>query len=459
MSPTALMKRWCTTMNKSKKYNYVIIGNSAGGINAAEAIREVDRDGSLAIVSDEAFHAYSRPMIADYLAGKCSLEKMLYRPADYYEKNSLQVIQGIKVLKLDIAAQSIQLENGETISWERLLLATGGQPIIPSIQGINHRGVFSFITLNDAKSIRNYIDQRVQQAVVIGGGLIGVSVTEALAELGIKVVIVEMKERLLNTMLDVETSIMVEAKLAKAGIKMLTGHTVVGIDGSAEIPVTGVITGDGTVIPCQMVIVAIGVQPRAGLAAEAGLKVGRGIIVDRNMATSAPGVYACGDASEAFDFIFRQNRLTPVWPNACLGGRVAGFNMAGVTTEYPGGTSMNSLKYFGLSIVSAGTVIPLDESYEVLSSKWESNYRKIVLKDGLIAGMLFVGDIEKAGIVYNLMKNRVKVDAFKRALLDDDFSLTCLPDEIWRPSIEVPSWLADIPVTASVLSEEMAGGD
>jgi NAD(P)H-nitrite reductase large subunit len=157
------------------------------------------------------------------------------------------------------------------------------------------------------------------------------------------------------------------------------------------------------------------------------------------MATSNPDVFAGGDVAEAYDFIYGENRLTPIWPNAYMGGRVAGFNMAGVSTEYSGGTAMNSLKYFGLAVVSAGMVDPPDGSYEVISNKRDHVYKKLVLKDGLIAGMVFADDIEKSGIVFGLMKERVKVDGFKQALVADDFGLTSLPEEMWRARLGIPA--------------------
>jgi NAD(P)H-nitrite reductase large subunit len=185
--------------------------------------------------------------------------------------------------------------------------------------------------------------------------------------------------------------------------------------------------------------VAIGVRPRLDLAIGTGIKVNRGIVVDRRMATSNPEVFACGDVVEAHDFIYGENRLTPIWPNAYMGGRVAGFNMAGVPTEYSGGTAMNSLKYFGLAVASAGMVNPPDDSYEVISNRYDHMYKKVVLKDGLVVGMVFAGDIEKSGVVFSLMKDRVEVERFKQALVAEDFSLASLPEEMWRARLGMPT--------------------
>ncbi|MBA7580819.1 NADH-dependent phenylglyoxylate dehydrogenase subunit epsilon [subsurface metagenome] len=168
------------------------------------------------------------------------------------------------------------------------------------------------------------------------------------------------------------------------------------------------------------------------------VKTNRGIIVDRRMKTSMTDVYACGDVAEAYDFVFGENRVTPVWPNAYVGGRIAGQNMAGTKAEYEGGTAMNSLKYFGINIVSAGMVSPPDKSYEVIIQRGDGIYKKVILKDGLITGLVFAGDIEKSGIIYNLMKDKVRVDGFKEELVSDDFGLASLPEEIWRARLAVP---------------------
>ena len=424
---------------KIEKVKYLIIGNSAGGISAAEAIREVDQRGSLAIISDEPYPAYSRPLISEYLAIRCPLTRMLFRPSDFYEKNAIHTYLGRRVERLDVHEHTVDLKDGKRIAWKKLLLATGGLPILPKIKGIGLKGVFTFTTLDDAKAIDHYLEGATR-AVVIGGGLIGISVTEALVKREVEVTIVEMKETILNTILDAETSALEVETLKQSGVSVITGHTVAEVSSNSPkgTAVSKVTLDNGNRIPGDMVIVAIGVQPRTELTIGTGIKVNRGIIVDRYMATSSPDVYACGDVAEAYDFVHGENRLTPIWPNAYLGGRIAGFNMAGAPTEYNGGTAMNSLNYFGLVAVSAGMVTPPDDSYEVLSAKYDHTYKKVILKDGLVMGMVFAGDIEKSGIIFGLMKDRVNVDGFKQALIADNFGLASLPEEIWRPRLEAP---------------------
>ena len=434
---------------------YLIIGNSAGGIGAAEAIREMDAQGSIIIVSDEPYPAYSRPLIAEHLAEGCSLERMLYRPAGFYERNGISTILDQKAVSLDLDGHTLTLDSGSTISWQKLLLATGGLPIVPPIKGGQKEGVFTFATLDDARAIDRYLS-KAARVVVIGGGLIGVSVTEALVKRGARVTIVEMKDRVLNTILDEEISALAAGALQQAGVEIITDHVVAEINGRGG-RVHGVTLDNNVRIPCDMVIFAIGVRPRTELANGSGIKVNRGIVIDRYMATSHPDVYACGDAAEAYDIPYGECRLTPIWPNAYIGGRTAGFNMAGQPAEYPGGMAMNSLKYFGLNVVSAGMVTPPDDSCEVITTNQNGIYRKIILKNGFVLGLLFSGDIEKSGIIRNLIMNRVNVEDFKSALVADDFGLASLPGDLWRPEMEVPAGAVISPVTEEEPVEALAG--
>ncbi|MDP6221472.1 MAG: FAD-dependent oxidoreductase [Dehalococcoidales bacterium] len=437
-------------MTEIAKVKYLIIGNSAGGIGAAEAIREVDRTGTMTILSDEPYPAYSRPLISKYLAEKRPLGKMLFRPTDFYKQNNIQTLLGSNAQKLNITEHTIEIEGGKKIAWEKLLLATGGSPVIPKIAGLERKGVFTFITLDDAKTINRFLNQLPQgtiRAVVIGGGLIGVSVTEALVKRGVQVAIVEMKDWILNTMLDKETATIVAKTLRQAGVNIITGHTAIKITSDLTGAADGVTLDDNQSLPAELVISASGVKPRTDLVIGTRIKINRGIVVDHHMTTSVPDIYACGDVAEIYDFIYEETRVTPIWPSAYIGGRICGFNMANVPKEYPESTAMNSLNYFGLDVVSAGmcsppTIIskgrqadPPNNSYEVLTSQSNHTHRRIVLKNGRVVGLVFIGNVEKSGIIHNLIKERINVSRFKRELLADDLSLATLPREIWQPHL------------------------
>jgi NAD(P)H-nitrite reductase large subunit len=430
---------------------YLIIGNSAGGIGAAEAIRQVDKEGALTIVSEEPYPAYSRPAISKYLAGERTFEGILFRPLNFYEQNNILFLPGKKVTRLELDGRTAWLEDNEQIVWEKLLLAVGGKPIFPKMKGSDKRGVFTFANLDDAKAVDRFLDN-ARKAVVIGGGLIGISVTEALVKRGVEVIVVEMKERILNTILDQQASLMAEEVLKQAGVEIITSHTVVEITGRRT--VKEVILDNGDTMPCDLVVVAIGVSPRPELALDAKLKVNRGIVVDHHMATNHPDVYACGDVAEAYDFVYEENRLTPIWPNAYIGGRVAGYNMAGISAKYPGDTAMNSLNYFGIDITSAGMpTAPNDDGYEVISKQESSTYQKVIMKDNFIVGMISVGNIEKSGIIFGLMRDRVNVEGFKQSLLADNFGLAFFPRALWQERLETPPGLL-LPSSLSTQTEE-----
>lgn len=436
---------------------YLIIGNSAGGIGATEAIRQVDKKGVLTIVSEEPYPVYSRPLISKYLAGERTLEEILFRPLDFYDQNNILFLPGKKVTHLDLDHKTARLEDSEQIVWEKLLLAVGGKPIFPKMKGSDKRGVFTFSNLDDAKAIDRFLDSK-RKAVVIGGGLIGISVTEALVKRGTDAIVVEMKDRILNTILDEQASLMAEEVLKQSSVEIVTGHTVVEVNGGRA--VEEAILDNGAAIPCDLVVVAIGVSPRQELALDTELEINRGIVVDHHMATKHLNVYACGDVAEAYDFVYEENRLTPIWPNAYIGGRIAGLNMAGATDEYPGGTAINSLNYFGIDIASAGMpTAPNDDSYETISKQEGNIYQKVILKDNLIVGMIFVKNIERSGIIFGLMRDRVNVENFKQSLLADDFGLAFLPRSLWQERLEAPPDIILQPSPLIEAEEESFAGE
>ncbi|MBI4297746.1 MAG: NAD(P)/FAD-dependent oxidoreductase [Chloroflexi bacterium] len=417
---------------------YVIIGNSAGAIGAAEAIREVDPQGSLTIVSEEPHPAYSRPLISEFLCAERTLEKMLFRPQSFYQKHRVEARLGQKALRLDLERRQVEMEGGDKLSWEKLLLATGGTPIVPPTPGTDKKGVFTFTTLADAEALKAFLPG-VRRAVVIGGGLIGMSVTEALRKCEVQVTVVELLDRVLGAIMDEPGSRMMEKRLREHDVNLCTGLTVKEVLGQPkkQDQVGSVTLSDDRNLPCDALVIAIGVRPRTQLATGTAIKVNRGIVVDARMATSVSGVYACGDVAEAYDYIQGEARLTPIWPNAHVGGLVAGRNMAGKETAYPGGTNANSLKYFGLPVASAGLVNPPEgNGYQSLTAYTEDSYKKVVLKGNRIVGLVLLGDIQKSGLLFGVMREGLDVSSFKEHLLSDSFGLSHLPEAVRRSRLE-----------------------
>ncbi|MGQ9682668.1 MAG: NAD(P)/FAD-dependent oxidoreductase [Anaerolineae bacterium] len=410
---------------------YLIIGNSSGGIGAAEAIRQLDRLGPVTMVSEEPLAAYSRPLIARYLTGETTLERMAYRPARFYQELGIRLLTGHPLAELRIAEREAVLADGQVLPYDRLLLAVGGTPIAPPIDGLQDCDWFTFTTLSDAQALAAHLPGK-RAAVVVGGGLIGLSVSEALVRRGLQVTIVELAPHILGRALDARAASLVRRALETSGVRVFTGRSVASIGGSRR-QIQSVTLDDGAALPCDTLVVAIGVRPRTEVVQNTPIAVQRGIVVDRRMATSCSDVYACGDVAEAYDYLADANRVTPIWPNAFLGGRVAGRNMAGTETLYSGGTAMNSLHSFGLSIMSAGIVDPPagDSSFHTLQREDAARglYRKLVLRDGRVVGMIFAGAIERAGIVFGLMKDGVDVSPYAERLLEDNLTLLSLPEE------------------------------
>jgi NAD(P)H-nitrite reductase large subunit len=410
---------------------YVIIGASAAGIGATEAIRDVDHVGTIAVISEEPCPQYSRPMISDFVSGEVSFQEMMCREDDFWRKNDIQALIGRKAMTIDFPKKRIMLDNGEQIIYEKLLIATGGKPFSPRIEGADKKGVFTFTTISDAERLAEKLENS-KSIVVIGAGLIGVSVTEALVKRGLRVTIVELQDKILSLLLDSNGSDIMEDAMRRAGVNIVTGQSVQKIIGNPtdDQAVGGVVLTEGNQIVCDAVILAIGVVPRTELVTGTELKLNRGIIVDKFMKTNLPDVYASGDVAETWDFTSNQNRTLPLWPLAMAQGKVAGYNMAGKKTEYEGGTSMSSLKYFGIPVVSIGITNPRDQStFETLVKReTEKNlYKKIVLKDNVIVGIILVNDIERAGTLFHLMKNHVNVKRFKQNLVSEAFGLAMVP--------------------------------
>jgi NAD(P)H-nitrite reductase large subunit len=363
---------------------------------------------------------------------------MRTRDDQFWQKNEVQALTGRKAVSLSTGDRVVVLEGGDKINYEKLLIATGGKPFVPKMEGADKEGVFTFTTISDAERLAVRIDAAdAKNAVVIGAGLIGISVTEALVKRGLNVTLVELQDKILSLLLDSTGSDMVADVIRKAGVAIVTRQSVQRIVGKPENDrvVGGVVLTRGEQIPCDLVIVAIGVIPRTELVAGTDVKINRGIVVDNYMRTNVPEVYASGDVAEAYDFVLNQNRLLPLWPLAVLEGRVAGYNMAGKKTDYAGGTNMSALKYFGVPIVSVGLANPKeDPALEVLVSRDPARnvYKKIVLKDNVIVGMTLVNDIERAGILFYLMKNRVNVKKLKPELLTENFGLAALPASLRR---------------------------
>jgi NAD(P)H-nitrite reductase large subunit len=206
--------------------------------------------------------------------------------------------------------------------------------------------------------------------------------------------------------------------------------------------ISGVRLTDGTIIPCQAVVVAIGVSPEKALAEGTEIQVERGILVDEFMETNVAGIYAAGDVAEAKDWHFAEWRVVPIWPNAYRQGMVAGRNMAGQRISFSGSIPMNSIAFYGIPTISVGvTNPPGEEEYEILVNlkEEEKRYRKLVLKEGVLVGAVLVGSVERAGVLTGLIREKRSVDTFKEVLLNENLSYLDLPRELRKKRLGLPT--------------------
>ena len=422
---------------------YVIVGSGPAGLNAIEAIRELDKDGEILLITTERYVGYSRPLITYLLGRKVTEEKMYYRTEEFLKELGVEVKPATRVERVVPEKKVLVTNTGEEITYDRLLLAIGGKPFVPKIEGLEGKeGIFTFTTWEDEERVENYIKKNnVKKAVVLGGGLIGLKTTEALMELGVKVTIVELADRILSVTFDRKASEIITNALKEEGCDVITNDTIVAVKG--EDTISSVVLKSGREIQTKLLIVAIGVRPNVEFLKDSGIEINRGIVVNERMETNVKDVYAAGDCTEFYDLIDGQRRTIAIWPVAVAQGRVAGYNMAGGSVRYPGGIPMNSVELAGIPTISVGHTNVEGDEYEVISYEEGNTYKKMVIKDNRLIGVVLINDIDRAGIYTGLILQKLDVSSFKDKLLDENFGLVYLPKEFRKKMLEgeVKIWL------------------
>ncbi len=418
--------------------NYVIIGNGAAAVGAVESIRKVDKNGAVTVISGEKERTYSRPLIAHLVAGEVDEGRMPYRPADFYQSMKVQTRLGQRVTGVNFKEQAVILSDGGEVPYDCLLLATGSKAVFPPVPGRDLQGVTAFQTLAEARSIMEMLRAGKKRAVVVGAGLIGLRAAYGLQKGGAGVTVIEFLPRVLSRVLDAGGSALVESVLKKGGLNILTGRSVREIRGSGG-HVAGVTLDDGEDLPCDMVIMATGVAPDLELAG--GLKTNRGIVVNRYFQTSYSNVYAAGDVAETFDIPGGSPGVNANWPNAHQQGRIAGLNMAGTPVPYKGSLGMNSVSFYGAPVISLGVFDPEarpEKGYEVKIRKNPDAgiYQKLVFKDNLLRGAIFIGDLGYCGAVKDLIEGRMPVGIIKDSILEERYQFYGFLREKRREKLE-----------------------
>lgn len=394
---------------------YVIIGNGAAGVTGAETIRRLDPEGAIAIISDEELPFYSRLLLAEFIAGAASEEELLLRTEASYAALGVELLLRSTVVRLEPEEKRILLADGQALSYDRLLIATGASPMLPKVEGLEGPGVFSLRTIKDAKEIVA-ASQNIEYAVVIGGGLVGLHAAFGLQARRLAVAVVEMLPHLLPQQLDRRAGEILGEAIEAKGVQVILGQAVEKIL-RRDRTVEGVVLTDDQRVECGLLVVAAGVRPNIALAQEAGLQVGEGILVDSHLQTSLPDVYAAGDVAETIDPLVGQRTLSAVWPSAVEQGRVAGHNMAGDPVEYEGAFGLlNSVEFAGTPIISVGLIRPEGNAYEISVSEGKDSYRKLIFREDRLVGVILLGEIERAGIYTALIRQQIDVSKIREEL-------------------------------------------
>ena len=330
---------------------YIIVGGSAAAISAVESIRSLDGESQIDLFSDEQTPLFSRVLLPYYIAEELSKPLLNFRTADFFEENKVTPHLGAQVTDLNPRTKTIKTADGKKYAFDKLLLATGGKAIVPPIPGIDKEGISTLKTMADAERIYNMKGKR---AVVIGAGSIGVEACISLTRRGIKTTLLEQLGQVMPTVFDPEAAQIVRKRIEDLGITVIVGEKALKFKGDKR--VTGVVT-DTRELPCDMVVLSVGVRPQTELAVKAGLTLGemKGIRIDEFMQTGAADIYAAGDVAETHDIARDAYFLNAIWPCAFEQGHYAGLNMAGRKTAYPGSYRRNSIgNFIGIPAISMG---------------------------------------------------------------------------------------------------------
>lgn len=386
----------------------VIIGNSAAAVGCIEGILKNNQEADITVISNETHHTYSRPLISYLLYGKTDEQRMKYRPDSFYEENRVTAVLGKSVVRIDKDNKKVELDDGQIVAYDKLLVATGSKPFVPPMKGLDSvEKQFTFMTLNDAKALEAALFPSAS-VLVLGAGLIGLKCVEGIRDKVASVTVVDMADRILPSILDAEGSALVQKSIEQKGVKFILSNSVKEFKGN-----TAFLTNDD-ILNFDIVVVAVGVRPNVELVKEIGGDVNRGIITDERCHTSIPDIYAAGDCTESYDITVNQHRILALLPNAYMQGESAGYDMVGASKPYDKAIPMNAIGFFGYHIITAGSY-----DGEAYVSADGDSYKKLVVKDGVLKGYILIGDVRRAGIYTKLIREQVPLDTIDFELIKE----------------------------------------
>ncbi len=363
----------------------VIIGNGVAGVTAAEEVRRLHAECEIHLIGREVFPFYNRMAIARMVHDRTAMTGLTMKPDSWYDELQITNWINTQVRRINRGKRTLDLATGEILPWDRLILATGSRSSVPPIPGADLDGVFVLREATDALAVRSYVQEHhVRRAAIVGGGLLGLEAGHAIHQLGLTTTVLEGAPRLLPRFLDDRGSDVVMAHFAREGVDVRCGVAVERILGHGT--VSGVDLGEEGHLDAELVVICAGITPNTDLAAAAGLAVGRGIVVDAAMRTSASGIYAAGDATE-FD-----GGVVGLWSTASAQAEVAARSAIGIAATFDPTPPAAILKGVGLELTSIGRV---ERQPGELALRWDSGdsgtYAYVVLEpDGRLAGAILV---------------------------------------------------------------------
>ena len=384
---------------------YVIIGNGTAAVGCIEGIRTVDKSGEITVISSEDHHVYSRPLISYYLEGKTDLQKMKYRGDGFYADNGCTVLYGKTAASIDAESKTVKLDGGEKIKYDELCVAAGSRPFVPPFEGLDTvTQKFSFMTLDDALSLEKALDKD-SRVLIVGAGLIGLKCAEGIAGRVKDITVCDLAGRVLSSILDDDCAATVQKHLEDNGLKFLLADSVTKFDKNTAY------MKSGKNVEFDILVLAVGVRANSEIVKDAGGNVNRGIIINTKAETSLPHIYAAGDCAEGYDASIGSNRVLAILPNAYMQGHTAGVNMAGGNVEFNNAIPMNSIGFFNLHIMSAGSY-----DGQMTEEKADGALKRFFIRDGVLKGFMLIGQTDRAGIYTSLIRE-------KTPLCEIDFEL------------------------------------
>ena len=425
------------------RLSYLIIGNGIAGATAAEILRAEAPASSIAVIADDPYPVYYRPALKDYLGGRVHEDKLWARPTSFYQDHNIYFLPD-RVTAISTAQHAVFLQSKRQIRYERLLLASGARPARLKCPGSNLKGVTTLRTIADYQAVLQRLNN-VRRVVVSGSGTLALETIETLRHRGYAVTHLLRRRILWSEVLDATASDLVLQQERRDGVDVLLEEEIAEITGN-DGEVNAVVTTKGSRILCELVIIAIGVEPNIEFIRASGISCGRGVQVDARMRTSARDVFAAGDVLETTDMMTGRTRIIGQWYPAIQQARAAAYSMLDqleADASLQAGTFYNATFLYGLDFASVG-VTNLPGYQEIIADPQPRTYRKAILKDGIPIGMLSLGD-------------RKQALAFKRAI-DHQINLLPVASYLFASDFKLNDWLDSQGVPPVLLGVNRSGG-